>query len=109
MTFNEYRKKAMKTKKPWDEKNLELAYYGLGLAGEAGEVTEIIKKHLSGIKEINSDHMKREIGDVLWYIAAMTDYFGFDLNEIAQINIDKLTARHGKKWSGYGNREGEGE
>jgi NTP pyrophosphatase (non-canonical NTP hydrolase) len=108
MTFNEYAESAMKTRKGWDDKGMEMAYYGLGLTGEAGECSDAIKKHLSGAKEIDRDHIKKELGDVLWYITATAEYFGFTMDDIAQTNIDKLKARHGDTWSGYGNRTGQG-
>ncbi len=108
MEFNDYKNLAKGTKKPWENKDLELSYYGLGLAGEAGEVTEIIKKNSIGSKKIVVEDLKKELGDVLWYVSAIADYFDFDLNEVAQINIDKLKARHGEKWSGYGDRSGKG-
>jgi NTP pyrophosphatase (non-canonical NTP hydrolase) len=108
MTFNEYTNSVIKLRKPWNNKDIELAYYGLGLTGEAGEVSEAIKKHLSGVKEIDTEHIKKELGDVLWYIMAAANYFGFSLDDVAQTNIDKLFARHGDHWSGYGDRTGKG-
>jgi NTP pyrophosphatase (non-canonical NTP hydrolase) len=108
MEFNEYQKKAISTAKPWDDQNMRLAYYTLGLTGEAGECADAIKKHLSGSKQIDPDAIKRELGDVLWYINALSTYFNFDLDDIAQTNIAKIKARHGESWSGYGNRTGEG-
>lgn len=109
MTFNEYQKKAIALAKPWDDRDMQLAYYGLGLAGEAGECVDAIKKHLSGSKPIDTDAIKRELGDVLWYLNALTTHFEFELDDVAKTNIVKLTARHGTHWSGYGNREGEGK
>jgi NTP pyrophosphatase (non-canonical NTP hydrolase) len=111
MTFNEYQKNAISTAKKWgdNEESLRLAYYGLGLTGEAGEVVEAIKKHLSGSKTLDPENMKRELGDVLWYLNALASYFNFELNDIAETNVAKVKARHGSGWSGYGNREGEGK
>jgi NTP pyrophosphatase (non-canonical NTP hydrolase) len=108
MTFKEYSEQAIKTKKPWEDKNLELAYYGLGLTGEAGECSDAIKKHLSGSKEMDRPALKKELGDVLWYVNAIALYYDFDLADIAQTNVNKLHARHGDSWSGYGNRVGDG-
>ena len=108
MDFNEYQKQAMKTAKEWDDNDMHMAYCALGLVGEAGECCEAIKKHLSGAKKINPDNMKKELGDVLWYVATTAAFFDFDLSDIAQTNIDKLRARHGDKWSGHGNRDGDG-
>jgi NTP pyrophosphatase (non-canonical NTP hydrolase) len=108
MTFNEYQKTAIITAKPWDDQNMRMAYYGLGLNGEAGECAEAIKKHLTGSKLIDPDAIKRELGDVLWYVNALACHFNFELDDIAQTNIAKVKARHGDKWSGYGNRTGDG-
>ena len=58
----------------------------LGLSGEVGELNDMIKKAIF--------HEHKEISDVMWYIALMCESFGFDMGEIAQINIDKLKARY---------------
>jgi len=108
MNFTEYQKFAKVTKKPWDDKISELVYCGLGLAGEVGEVVEIIKKHFSGSKPLDGERigkLKYEIGDVMWYIAALCDAFAFDMGEVAEMNIAKLKKRHGESFSGYGNRD----
>ena len=107
MNFNEYQKAAIVTKKPWDNKQFELAYCGLGLAGEAGEVVDILKKHFSGTKPLDTDQMEKikyEIGDVMWYIAALCDALNLDMGEVARMNVDKLRKRHGDSFSGYGKR-----
>jgi len=110
MNFKEYQKAALTTKKPWGQKDLELADCGLGLTGEAGEVADILKKHISGSKLLDDERMEKlkyEIGDIMWYIAALCDALDFDMGELAVMNIDKLRKRHGGKFSGYGNRSGE--
>lgn len=110
MKFTEYQKAAVVTKKKWETKDLELADCGLGLTGEAGEVADMIKKHLSGTKPFDADRLEKlkyELGDVMWYIAALCDGIGFDMGEIARMNIEKLRKRHGDSFSGYGNRSGE--
>lgn len=110
MKFTEYQKCAIVTKKQWDNKDLELADCGLGLTGEAGEVADMLKKHISGTKPLDEERLgklKYEIGDVMWYIAALCDALEFDMGELATINIEKLRKRHGDKFSGYGNRESE--
>lgn len=110
MKFAEYQKAAVVTKKKWDDKQFELAYCGLGLTGEAGEVADMLKKHLSGTKPLDADRLEKlkyELGDVMWYVAALCDGLGFNMGEIAQMNIDKLRKRHGNSFSGYGDRSGE--
>lgn len=75
-------------------------YPALGLTGEAGEVADKIKKIVRDYHgQINDDHRKslaKELGDVLWYIAAISSELGLDMQEIAQGNIDKLYARRDK-------------
>lgn len=83
------------------------ACYGLGIAGEAGEVADIVKKVLFHDEPINAlppqatlmlsprrDDLRKELGDVLWYVAAVASDFGFSLDEIARANIDKLAERY---------------
>ena len=110
MNFSEYQRLAKVTKKQWEAKEGDLADCGLGLTGEAGEVADMLKKHLSGSKLLDTEgkeKLKYEIGDVMWYIASLCDCMGFDMDDIAQMNIDKLKKRHGDKYSGYGKRDNE--
>ena len=102
--FNEYQKLASTTRKVFDEIKDMQVDVGLGLTGEAGEVADIIKKHLAGAKELDLNHLKEELGDVLWYIAEACDCFGFTLEDVALNNIEKLKKRHPNGFSGYGIR-----
>lgn len=65
----------------------------LGLSGEVGETCDIIKKHIFHEKELDEVHLKKEIGDICWYIAEICTAFYFDLDEIMALNIEKLQAR----------------
>jgi NTP pyrophosphatase (non-canonical NTP hydrolase) len=73
----------------------------LGLGGEAGEVQEIFKKLMRNdgwregdpIPEERRQRIKLELGDLLWYLAAVGHLCGFSLEEIANANLDKLYAR----------------
>ena len=68
-----------------------------GMSAEAGEFTEIVKKITFQGKPYNEDnifHMKRELGDILWYIAQACIALDISFEEIAQMNFDKLTARY---------------
>jgi NTP pyrophosphatase (non-canonical NTP hydrolase) len=99
MNFEEYQKAASRTALyPKRLKNLE--YPTLGLAGEAGEVANIVKKIQRDFggeltEEIRAK-LKDELGDVLWYISACADELNLTLTEIAEYNVEKLAARHGK-------------
>jgi NTP pyrophosphatase (non-canonical NTP hydrolase) len=78
-----------------------LFYTALGLCGEAGEAAEVIKKLFrnddgTGTVELSSDRKAKlafELGDVLWYVANLAREAGLNLDEIAELNVLKLTAR----------------
>ena len=68
-----------------------------GLSAESGEFTEVVKKIVFQGKELNEEnifHMKRELGDILWYIAQACIALDISFEEIAQMNFEKLTARY---------------
>ena len=66
----------------------------LGLSGEVGEFNYMIKKWIFHEKDLDEEHLKKELGDIMWYIAMMCHAFRWNLNEIMQMNIDKLQARY---------------
>lgn len=66
----------------------------LGLSGEVGEFNDIIKKWIFHEKPLDTEHLKKELGDVMWYVAMMCESFGWELDEILQMNVDKLKARY---------------
>ena len=68
----------------------------LGLAGEAGEVNDMVKKWIFHEKPLDEEHLKKECGDVLWYCALLCHAFDWNLDEIMQMNIDKLKNRYPK-------------
>lgn len=67
-----------------------------GLAAESGEVCGIIQKAAYKMTEISKDEMKIELGDTLFYVAALSKHFGFTLVELQENNLKKLKERHGK-------------
>ena len=100
MNFEEYQDAASLTALyPNRLKNLE--YPTLGLAGEAGEVANIVKKIQRDFKGEITDEirakLKDELGDVLWYISACADELNLTLTEIAEFNVEKLAKRHNQK------------
>ena len=69
----------------------------LGLSAEAGEFTEVVKKvFLQGkpYTEENAFHLKRELGDICWYLAQACMALDTDFNEVLQMNYEKLSARY---------------
>ena len=95
MKLSEYQKEAVKTA-IFDEK-YKLMYPTLGLAGEAGEIANKVKKIFRDFDgEITEDHkteLEGELGDVLWYLAIVAYDLDLDLGKIAQHNLDKLRSR----------------
>lgn len=72
-------------------------YYALGLGGEAGEALEVIKKsYRIDAPPINVEALALELGDVLWYLAAVAKAYGLKLSTVAEMNITKLEGRRGK-------------
>lgn len=96
MELNEYQKKAMGTA-VYPSISKGFVYPTLGLAGEAGEVAERVKKLFrDGNGEINPEQRElliKELGDVLWYISAISHEIGATLEEVGQENIKKLYDR----------------
>lgn len=71
-----------------------LCNHGLGLAGESGEVVELIKKAVFHGHDLDRLKLRKELGDVLWYLAAIATMCGLDLDDVAEGNISKLKARY---------------
>jgi NTP pyrophosphatase (non-canonical NTP hydrolase) len=95
MNFNEYQEEVIKLK-VYDP-IYKIVYPALKLAGEAGEVSEKIGKVLRDSNGEFSEHIRHEIikelGDVLWYIAALADDLGYDFEDVVKANLDKLNSR----------------
>jgi len=95
MTINEYQEKA-RTTAIYPEESA-IIYPTLGLTGEAGEVADKVKKVIRDNQGEFTDEVKKqialELGDVMWYAASLSHDLGFSLEEICQMNIDKLASR----------------
>lgn len=71
--------------------------FALGLGGETGEVLEIIKKARRDIMVVDKQHLKEELGDVLWYVANLCNVYGLSMQEVLDSNIAKLEVRYGER------------
>ena len=95
MNFNEFQQECSRTANlnvNWEQLNLNWA---LGIAGEAGEYCELIKKHtFHGKKPLDLDAARKELGDVLYYVAMAAKNLHLSLDEVARANVDKLKARY---------------
>ena len=75
----------------------QLLTAALGLSAEAGEFTEVIKKIIFQGKPVNEEnlfHLKRELGDIMWYVAQACMGLNVSLDEIIEMNVEKLVARY---------------
>lgn len=97
--MNEYQTLALRTAAPKTKHN-ELFHLLLGLVGEAGEISEkmkkIIRDHDSDESKIDAADLKKELGDVMWYVAVLADYFDIKLDDVATKNIEKLASRQAR-------------
>ena len=94
MTINEYQKLAMHTLNPALSRRDVLMDSALGLCGESGEVADLLKKHLMQGHPFDREKFARELGDVAWYLAEAATALDMDLEDILQMNIEKLKRRY---------------
>ena len=94
MNFNDYQDQANDLAIYPNESRL--VYPALGLTGEAGEVADKIKKIIRDKRTLDVQErieIAKEVGDVLWYVAAMARDLGVDMDTMARMNLDKLRDR----------------
>lgn len=98
LSINEYQRKAMRTASGMNYDlvggNGLLLNGVMGLNGEAGECIDLMKKHIFQGKELDKEHLAKELGDVAWYLAVTAEALGYDLETIFKMNIAKLEARY---------------
>ena len=94
MTINEYQELAMKTVNPKLNKDEMLINSVMGLCGESGEAIDIVKKWFAHGHMLDKEHLKKELGDIAWYLAEASTALGISLEEVLEANIDKLRKRY---------------
>lgn len=98
MTLNAYQQAAMRTASIGNPSEgfspLKLASDCLGLTGEAGEVADHIKKYIGHGHDLDVEKVKKELGDVLWYVAVVAARLDLDLGDVASANVEKLRKRY---------------
>ena len=96
MNLSEYQNKASTTAL-YPNVGKNLYYPALGLGGEVGEVLNKVKKvmrdHGGTVTDEYREILQKELGDVLWYVAALASELGLDLDDVAQANLEKLASR----------------
>nr|DAR29933.1 MAG TPA: NTP-PPase-like protein [Caudoviricetes sp.] len=92
MTINEYQKLAIRTCNI-DNADRKIHHALHGMVGEIGELHSLYQKLYQG-HDLDEEHLKKECGDLLWFIVEYADAHGWKLDDIAQLNIDKLKKRY---------------
>ena len=99
MDLNTYQTSALQTA-IYPNKGTNFPYPALGLAGEAGEVADKLKKVIRDNDGVLTDPVRdavaKELGDVMWYVAVLAYELDYDLETIAQNNLDKLFSRQAR-------------
>jgi NTP pyrophosphatase (non-canonical NTP hydrolase) len=97
VTFDEYQKQALKTAHNNPDDLMDKTIWVMGIAGEAGEVIEKWKKIVAykggTVSKEDLGELKKELGDVIWYIAVLAHSLGLSLEEVMQLNVQKLQDR----------------
>jgi|TARA_Y100000310_G_scaffold345501_1_gene465688 NTP pyrophosphatase (non-canonical NTP hydrolase) len=92
--LSEYQKACdLTAKKDYASPTEEILTWGLGIAGEAGDVASCIKKTFAHDNDQRSG-IRENLGDVLWYASMICNFFKWDLQEILSENLEKLKARY---------------
>ena len=96
MDLNDYQRESRKTAL-YPNVGSNAIYPTLGLVGEAGEVADKVKKILRDKRGIfdkdSKDAIKFELGDVLWYVSQLASELGYELEDVANANLQKLNSR----------------
>lgn len=95
--LDRYQEEATKTFKehvPLDAYQARVLNWAIGLSGETGEVSEILKHHIFANEKLDKMELAKEIGDVLWYLTAIAETTGISMTDIAELNLSKLNHRY---------------
>ena len=99
MTVNEYQRLAMTTLNPALAEKDVLINGVMGLCGESGEAIDVVKKHLAQGHPLDKEHLAKELGDIAWYLAETATAIGYSLEDIFQMNLEKLKKRYPEGFS----------
>ena len=99
LTLQQYQNLSLRTSGAGGNSDRRLVIAALGLAGEAGEFANMVKKRSAHGHDIPFEKLAEELGDVLWYVAEAASACGLDLEKIAQDNVEKLRRRYPEGFS----------
>lgn len=93
MPLKKYQEFCKSTAKKFDTDKEEIFCWACGLTGEAGDVASCIKKTFAHDNDQKAG-IRENVGDMMWYAAMICNFFGWDMNEVLQENLDKLKKRY---------------
>jgi NTP pyrophosphatase (non-canonical NTP hydrolase) len=99
ITLNQYQALAQRTSGAGGQGDQRLIIAALGLAGEAGEFANMVKKLTAHGHDISPETLADELGDVLWYVAEAASACGLELGNICLANVEKLRSRYPEGFS----------
>ncbi len=97
-TYVQYPSEVRRTSTEGQPLAKSLCVGGLGLTGEAGEVADLIKKHVFHGHELDRDALRKEMGDVLWYLTFLCNTLDMSPSEVIDANVRKLRLRYPDGW-----------
>ncbi len=95
--LKKYQEDCKRTIREFDTKNEEIMTWGLGIAGEAGDVAGCIKKTVAKHDQVAG--IRENLGDTLWYIAMICNFYGWNLEDMFKENMAKLEKRYPKGYT----------
>ncbi len=93
--LKQYQEGCKRTVREFPSKNEEIMTWGLGIAGEAGDVAGCIKKTVAHQND-QTPGIKENLGDTIWYIAMICNFYGWSLEDVIKGNMEKLEKRFPK-------------
>lgn len=101
---SDYDKEALKYLNPLRPNQLskrvaDATHGALGISSEVGELSDVIKKAFVNNLELDRTEIIKELGDVIWYCALVARAVDSDLHEVMAVNLEKIQARYGEKFS----------
>lgn len=98
MTGNEFQRLAMRTNNKL-EFTKQLTHAAMGVAGEAGEIIDTVKKFSIYGHQLNVPNLREEAGDVMWFVALLCDTIGADMEDVMAECIEKLKKRYPEQYT----------
>ena len=103
--FNEFREHTRRLFVKPDSTVEKMVHAVMGVSGEAGELVDAIKKHWIYGKELDSENVLEECGDLLFYMDRILDLCGYTIEDAMQANFEKLRIRYPQGYTDYAARD----